>query len=331
MYIIESYPLAVVFCVVTMLAWGSWANTQKLASPGWRFELYYWDYVFGIVLFALVFALTAGSTGNEGRSFLEDLAQADIHFIGSALLGGLLFNVANILLVAAITIAGMSVAFPIGIGLALVIGVIVNYLDAPLGDPVILFGGVGLIVVAMLLNARAYQWLMVSQQKVPAKGLLLAVVAGALMGLFYKYVANAMFPVFTEPESGKLSPYTAVFIFTLGILGSNFLFNVYLMKRPLEGPPLQFKDYRAGSTKDHFMGVIGGLIWCVGMSFSILASDQAGPAISYGLGQGATVVAALWGIFVWREFRDSPKGVHLMLYLMLLVYAVGLSMIVAAR
>ncbi len=331
MYIIESYPLAVVFCVATMLAWGSWANTQKLASPGWRFELYYWDYVFGIVLCALLFALTAGSSGTEGRSFLNDLGQADIRYLGSALWGGVLFNAANILLVAAITIAGMSVAFPVGIGLALVIGVIVNYLDAPLGDPVILFGGVGLIVVAMLLNARAYQRQAASQQKVPAKGLLLAVVAGALMGLFYKYVANAMFPVFTEPEPGKLSPYTAVFIFTLGILGSNFLFNVLLMKKPLEGTPLRFKDYKAGSTKDHLMGIMGGLIWCVGMSFSILASDKAGPAISYGLGQGATVVAALWGIFVWREFKDSPKGVHQMLYLMLLVYAVGLAMIVAAR
>ncbi len=331
MFIIESYPLAVAFCIATMLAWGSWANTQKLASPRWRFELYYWDYVFGIVLFSLLFALSAGSVGSGGRPFLEDLAQAGAPYIGSALWGGVLFNAANILLVAAITIAGMSVAFPVGIGLALVIGVIVNYLDAPLGNPIILFGGVALIVIAMLLNARAYQRLSASQQKIPTKGLLLAVVAGALMGLFYKYVANAMFPVFSEPEAGKLSPYSAVFLFTLGILGSNFLFNTLLMKTPLEGQPLQIKDYFKGNRKDHLMGLLGGVIWCVGMSFSILASDKAGPAISYGLGQGATVVAALWGIFVWKEFREAPKGVHSMLHIMLLVYVAGLTLIVAAR
>jgi glucose uptake protein len=181
-----------------MLAWGSWANTQKLASPGWRFELYYWDYVMGIVLFALIFAISAGSVGSGGRPFLEDLLQAETAYLGSAFWGGVLFNAANILLVAAITIAGMSVAFPVGIGLALVIGVVVNYLDSPLGDPLVLFSGVALIVLAMLLNARAYQRLSASQQKVPAKGLLLAVVAGALMGLFYKYVANSMFPEFAS-------------------------------------------------------------------------------------------------------------------------------------
>jgi len=331
MFIIESYLLAVVFCILTMFAWGSWANTQKLASPAWRFELYYWDYVMGIVLFSLVFALTAGSLGDQGRAFVQDLSQADPSNLGSAFWGGILFNAANILLVAAITIAGMSVAFPVGIGLALVIGVIVNYLDTPLGSPTILFGGVGLIVLAMILNARAYQRLSASQQKVPTKGLFLAVAAGALMGLFYKYVANAISPEFINPIPGKLGPYAAVFVFSLGILCSNFLFNVILMKKPLEGRSLSMGDYLKGSVRDHLMGILGGVIWCIGMSFSILASDQAGPAISYGLGQGATVVAALWGIFVWREFRMAPPGVTRLLYWMLFLYLAGLSLIIAAR
>jgi glucose uptake protein len=251
--------------------------------------------------------------------------------MGSAFWGGIVFNAANILLVAAITIAGMSVAFPVGIGLALVIGVIVNYLDAPLGNPLVLFSGVGLIVVAMLLSAQAYRRISKSREKVPAKGLLLAVLAGALMGLFYKYVANAMFPDFVRPETGKLSPYTAVFIFSLGILVSNLLFNIVLMKNPLEGKPLSISDYLKGSARNHVMGILGGLIWCSGMSFSILASDKAGPAISYGLGQGATVVAACWGIFVWKEFRGASGSVYQMLYLMLLLYAIGLGVIVSAR
>lgn len=331
MFIIETYAIAVLFCVVTMFAWGSWANTQKLAAKDWRFELFYWDYVFGIVLFALLFALSAGNMGQGGRPFLEDLAQGDSGNLWSAFLGGILFNFANILLVAAIALAGMSVAFPVGIGLALVVGVIVNYLDTPLGDSTLLFTGVGLIVLAILLNANAYRRLSAHQKKVPTKGLLLAVVAGLLMGLFYKYVANAMFPNFQEPLPGKLSPYSAVFIFSLGILASNFLFNSFLMRRPFEGAPLAFADYFRGTLKSHGMGVLGGVIWCVGMSFSILASDKAGPAISYGLGQGATVVAALWGIFVWKEFKGAPKGVGGMLNAMLLLYVLGLALIISAR
>ena len=331
MFIIETYTLAVIFCIITMFAWGSWANTQKLAATDWRFELYYWDYVFGIVIFSLLFALTAGSSGEGGRPFFEDLSQASTDNIWSAVLGGILFNAANILLVAAITLAGMSVAFPVGIGLALVIGVIVNYIDSPIGNSTLLFSGVALIVLAILLNANAYRRLSKQQQKVPTKGLALAVVAGLLMGLFYKYVANSMFPDFTNPIPGKLSPYTAVFLFALGILASNFIFNTVLMRKPFEGVPVGFKDYFSGSSKSHIMGILGGIIWCIGMSFSILASDKAGPAISYGLGQGATVVAALWGIFVWKEFKGAPKGVGGMLNAMLLLYIIGLGLIIAAR
>ncbi|MEM9143489.1 MAG: GRP family sugar transporter [Bacteroidota bacterium] len=331
MFSIEAYSLAVLFCVITMFAWGSWANTQKLAASTWRFELYYWDYVFGIVLFSLLFAFTVGSSGQAGRPFLEDIAQGSSGNIGSALLGGILFNLANILLVASISLAGMSVAFPVGIGLALVIGVIVNYLDQPIGNSTMLFGGVALIVLAILLNANAYRKLSAQQQKVPTKGLVLAVVAGLLMGLFYKYVANAMFPDFADPLPGKLSPYTAVFLFALGILASNLIFNTLLMRKPFEGAPVSFSDYFAGSGKSHFMGILGGVIWCIGMSFSILASDKAGPAISYGLGQGATVVAALWGIFVWKEFKGASKGVSGMLNAMLVLYIIGLGLIIASR
>ncbi|MFM1878141.1 MAG: putative sugar permease [Bacteroidota bacterium] len=331
MFVIEQYAIAVLFCILTMLAWGSWANTQKLASPGWRFELYYWDYVFGVLIFALVLALTAGNTGTSGRPFTEDLAQASIENLGLAFLGGVLFNAANILLVAAITLAGMSVAFPVGIGLALVIGVIVNYLESPVGQAGVLFIGVALVAFAIILNAIAYKRLSKVRNKVPGKGLILAILAGGLMGLFYSYVAQSMFPEFTNPLPGKLSPYTAIVVFSLGVLGSNLLFNTLLMRLPLEGNRLVFRDYFKGSVRDHGMGLLGGAIWCLGMSFSILASDKAGPAISYGLGQGATVVAALWGIYIWKEFKGSSNSVHRLLYAMLTLYLLGLSLIVLAR
>ena len=330
MFIIENYSLAVVFTIITMLCWGSWANTQKLASKDWRFETFYWDYVWGILIMSLIFAFTLGSSGNGGRSFLEDFKQADSQNIQSALIGGVIFNAANILLVSAITIAGMSVAFPVGIGLALVIGVIVNYLDNPVGDKTLLFAGVGLIALAILLNANAYRK-MQSNSTVSAKGLILSIAAGILMGYFYKYVSASMFSNFNVPETGKLSPYTAVVIFAVGILISNILFNTYLMFRPFQGKPVSYSDYFKGSSKNHLMGILGGMIWCIGMSFNIIASGKAGAAISYGLGQGATIVAAIWGIYIWKEFKDAPKGTSMILNMMLLCYVIGLGLIIAAR
>ena len=330
MFIIENYPLAVLFCIITMLCWGSWANTQKLAANTWRFELFYWDYVLGILLFSLILAFTLGSTGNGGRAFTTDLAQAGASNIGSALIGGIIFNAANILLGAAIAIAGMAVAFPVGIGLALVIGVVVNYIANPVGNKTLLTAGVLLIVIAILLNAFAYRRMQSAGSKTSTKGLLLALTAGVLMGFFYKYVAAAMFPDFSMPEPGKLSPYTAVVIFSAGILLSNLVFNTLLMKRPFTGAPVSFASYFKGGLRNHIIGILGGSIWCLGMSFSIIASGKAGPAISYGLGQGATIIAALWGIFIWKEFRGAPKGTNTILAATLLFYLIGLGLLVEA-
>lgn len=331
MFIIDSYATAVIFCFVTMLCWGSWANTQKLAASNWRFELFYWDYVIGILLTATLFAFTLGSSGEEGRGFIEDISQASINNIGSALLGGIIFNAANILLGAAISIAGMSVAFPVGIGLALVLGVLVNYADNPVGNSGLLFTGVALIVAAILLNAFAYRRTAASRQGISTKGLLLSLTAGILMGYFYKYVAASMYTDFKIPETGKLSPYTAVFFFAVGIVVSNVLFNTLLMKHPFNGPPVSYRNYFEGHVRNHLMGVLGGIIWCIGMSFNIIASGAAGPAISYGLGQGATVIAAIWGIFIWKEFAQAPKGTGVILGSMILCYLIGLSFIIAAR
>lgn len=329
MYIVSSYSLAVVLCFVTMLCWGSWANTQKLAQKSWRFELFYWDYVIGILLMSLLFSFTLGSTGELGRGFLEDISQADMKNIGNALLGGIIFNAANILVAAAIAIAGMSVAFPVGIGIALVLGVLVNYMAKPQGKAMWLFLGVALVTVAIVFDALAYRKKASQSQKVPTKGIVLSVVGGVMMALFYRFVASSMVTNFEQPEAGLLTPYTAVFIFSVGILISNFIFNTILMKKPFEGVPVSYAHYFSGSMKEHLTGVLGGMIWCVGMTFSIIAAGKAGFAISYGLGQGATLVAASWGVFIWKEFSGS-KGTSGLLTTMFLLFLAGLGMIILA-
>ncbi len=331
MFIVENYSLAIMLCVITMFCWGSWANTTKLTTKEWRFELFYWDYGFGILLATLLLAFTLGSTGIEGRSFIDDISQANSDSVTSAFIGGVIFNAANILLVVAIAIAGMSVAFPVAIGIALVLGVLVNY-DSSQGDPTLIFGGVALITLAIILNARAYQKLQSNlAEKVSKKGLIISIVSGCLMGLFYKYVAGSMVTDFSIPEVGKLTPYTALVIFAVGVVVSSFVFNTIQMKKPFIGVPVSFSDYFKGKTKDHLIGILGGAIWCIGMSLSIIASGKAGPAISYGLGQGATVVAAIWGIYIWKEFDNAPKGTKSLLHIMLLLYIAGLALIILSK
>jgi glucose uptake protein len=248
----------------------------------------------------------------------------------NSFLGGVIFNASNILLVAAMSIAGMAVAFPVGVGIALALGVIINYVATPKGDPVILFSGLVLIVAAIIIDAIAYRKHSSSQQRVSGKGIILSVAAGVLMSLFYRFVASSMVTDFSAPEAGRLTPYSAVFIFAVGVLVSNFLFNYILMKKPIEGAPLTFADYRKGSVGIHLTGILGGIIWNIGMAMSIIAAGKAGFAISYGLGQGATLIAALWGVFIWKEFRGANRQVNFLLLLMFLAYLAGLALLVYA-
>jgi glucose uptake protein len=335
MVIVESYPIAMAMCVITMLCWGSWANTQKLASKEWRFQLFYWDYAIGVLLLSLLLAFTMGSSGSGGRGFLADLQQADGKWLGSAFLGGVIFNLSNILLVAAIDIAGLAVAFPVGVGLALVLGVITTYLSTKVGNAPMLAAGVAAIMVAIILDAMAYKRLASSGQKTPVKGIVISVVAGLLMGWFYSFVAQAMGaidPATKALETGKLSPYTAIVLFSAGLLVSNFLWNSLMMVKPLSGDPVPFADYfTKGNTRLHLIGILGGMIWNVGMSFSIIASTKAGAALSYGLGQGATMIGAFWGVFIWKEFKGAPPGTNKLLAAMFLVYLIGLGVLIASK
>ncbi len=331
MFIVNNYPLAIVFCFITMLCWGSWGNTQKLVGKTWRYELFYWDYVIGVLLLSLIFAFTLGSMGESGRSFLTDLSQAKLGNIGSAFLGGVIFNAANILLSTAIAIAGMSVAFPVGIGLALVLGVIINYLGSQKGDPVFLFLGVGLIAIAIIFNALAYKRASSGNHKASAKGILVSVLAGVLMAFFYRFVARSMdLDNFVNPAEGLLTPYTAVVVFSFGVFISNFIFNTLLMKKPISGEPTNYKAYFRGNFSIHLVGILGGVIWAIGNSLNLMAAGKAGAAISYGLGQGATLVAALWGVFIWKEFKNSPKGTNSLLVLMFILFVAGIGSIIYA-
>ena len=339
MVLIQSYPVAVVMCIITMLCWGSWANTQKLASREWKFQLFYWDYAIGVLLLTLVLAFTMGSMGGDGRGFVADLQQASFTTLQYAFLGGVIFNIANILLVAAIDIAGMAVAFPVGIGIALVQGVVINYNANPEGNPFVLFTGVALVAVAIIIDAMAYKRLQTGAQEGIAKGLILSIVAGVTMGMFYRFVAASMVPNFTSPDAfvnpvnaGYLTPYTALVVFAAGLLISSFVFVTAIMLKPFSGEAVGLFDYfKKGNPRLHLIGIIGGIIWSVGMSFSIIASGSAGPAISYGLGQGATMVAAFWGVFIWKEFKQAPRGTSKMLGAMFACFIVGLALIIAAR
>lgn len=331
MFIVNNYPVAIIFCFITMLCWGSWGNTQKLAGKTWRYELFYWDYVIGLLLLSLIFAFTLGSVGNEGRSFIPDLAQADIKNVGSAFLGGIIFNAANILLATAIAIAGMSVAFPVGIGLALVFGVIINYMGFQKGDPFFLFLGVGLVTLAIILNALAYKNIASDNKKITTKGIVISILAGLLMSFFYRFVAASMdLNNFENPAQGMMTPYTATVVFSLGVFVSNFFFNTVLMKNPIHGEPVNYKTYFKGKLPIHLVGILGGIIWAIGNSFNLIAAGKAGAAISYGLGQGATLVAALWGVFIWKEFKGATKKTNLMLTLMFILFIAGIISIIYA-
>lgn len=339
MFIVNSYLLAVILCFVTMLCWGSWGNTQKLAAKSWRYELFYWDYVIGMVIFSLLLAFTLGSIGSEGRPFCQDLAQADPRNLLWILVGGIIFNASNILLSASTSIAGMSVAFPLGCGLALVLGVINNLRvetsQGALKSNILLLAiGVALVVIAVVLNGvasgkKGESGISKADQR---KGIILALVAGIVMSFFSSFVMRAMdLKDFAHPEVGKVTPYTAMVVFAAGVFISNFLFNTIVMKKPFVGQPVTYKQYfKDGNAKTHLVGILGGCIWCLGTALSYITAGKAGAAVSYALGQGAPMIAAIWGVFIWKEFKGAQKGVYGLLTAMFVFFIAGLALIIVS-
>ncbi len=334
---VDNYAIAVALCVLTMTCWGSWANTQKLAARTWRFELYYWDFVAGLWLLSAVAALTLGSLGSTGRPFWADLKQADAASVLSALSGGAVWNLGNLLLVAAIAVAGMAIGFPIGGGIAWVLGILFNFVlevvggGKPQGRPLILFAGVAVIVAAILLSMQAYGRLAGAVKKPSAKGILLSVGAGVLIAFFYGLIVRGTDPEFVAGGSGRLMPLTAAFFFSTGAFVTTFLFNPVFMRKPVEGPPVSMAQYWKGSLSTHLTGVLGGAIWGLGLTSSFMAVGTAGPAISYALSNAAPVVAMLWGVLVWKEFARAPEGTNRLLRWTFICYLVGLALITYSK
>lgn len=333
MILVHNYGLAVFFFVISMICWGSWANTQKLAAKNWRFELFYWDLTLGLLLMATLSAFTFGSMGTEGRTFMQDLAQADTSSILNAMLGGIVWNIGNLLLVAAIAVAGMSVGFPIGGGIAWILGILVNFILVVLdkgkaeGNVVLLFTGVAVIIAAIYLSMLSFKRLAKEQKRASGKGILLSVAAGLLIAFFYGLVVKSLDNTFVAGGAGKLTPFTGVFFFALGVTISTPIFNSFFMKFPVEGAPVKMSDYFKGSLATHATGVIGGLIWMFGMVVSFMSAGATNPAISYALSNAAPVVAILWGVFIWKEFKGAPKGTNTLLTTMFLLFLLGLVLI----
>jgi len=326
MYQPEAYAIALIFMIGSMLCWGSWANSMKL-TPGWPFQLFYWDYVAGIIIASLLWGLTVGSMGGGQLSFLNNIRSADQSHILFALLGGAVFNVANLLLVAAIEIAGLAVAFPIGIGLALVVGVILNYILSPRGNPLLLFGGVILVALAIIVDAMAYRRRETTRKALGARGIQISLACGILMGSFYPLVTKAV------AGQNSLGPYAVSFFFALGVAICAVPANYFLMRKPITGAaPVSMSDYAKSPRLWHFWGILGGVIWCTGAVLNFVASHAQiiGPAISYAIGQGATMVSAIWGVFVWKEFANAPANARKLIPLMFFFFLIGLAAVALA-
>ena len=322
MFTPQSLGIALLMMITSAICWGSWANTYK-GVKNYRFELFYWDYAVGIFLISLILAFTMGSTAHDSSSFLSNVHSADASNIFYALVGGALFNLANLLLVAAIDMAGLAVAFPVSIGIALVVGVVLSYALQPKGNAGFLALGVACALIAVILDCKAYGSLAVAGRSVSKKSLITCVVSGVLMGLWAPFMAHSM------TRGNTLGPYSAAVFLTLGALLSCFIWNTYFMKHPLVGEPVSFGGFFRAPASGHLLGLLGGFIWGIGTVFNLVAASFTGVAISYAIGQSAPMVAALWGILAWKEFEGSGSRAKVYLTLMFVFY--GLAILLVAR
>ena len=324
MFTPHSFPAALFMMFTSAICWGSWANTYK-GVKNYRFELFYWDYAIGIFLLSLILAFTMGSLHGGPSSFLVNLETASRGNIIYALIGGAIFNLANLLLVAGIDMAGLAVAFPVSIGIALVVGVVLSYVLQPRGNAELLALGVVFAVVAVILDGKSYAALGSGGRVVSRKSIVVCVVSGILMGLWAPFMAHAL------TAGAPLGPYTASVFLTLGALLSCFVFNVYLMHRPLVGEPVKIGGFFRAPVSAHLLGLAGGCIWGVGMVFNLVAANFTGVAISYAIGQSAPMVAALWGVLAWHEFRGAGSKAKTYLSLMFLFYIFAIVSIALAN
>jgi len=324
MFTPPSLTIALLMMITSAICWGSWANTYK-GVKNYRFELFYWDYAIGIFLISLILAFTMGSSGHDSNSFLNNVQAADTSNIVSTLVGGALFNLANLLLVAAIDMAGLAVAFPVSIGIALVVGVVLNYIIQPKGNGMFLALGVACAFIAVVLDGKAYGSLASSGRSVSKKSIVTCIVSGVLMGLW------SPFTTYGTTRGNALTPYSSVVFLTLGALVSCFVWNLYFMKKPLAGEPVGFGGFFTAPASGHLLGLLGGVIWGTGTVFNVVAGKATTFAISYAIGQSAPMVAALWGVLAWKEFAGSGKSAKLYLALMFVFYGLAILLVAHAN
>jgi glucose uptake protein len=309
--------------ITSAVCWGSWANTYK-GVKGYRFELFYWDYAIGIFLISLLLAFTMGSTG-DASSFLNNVHAADSSNIISTLIGGAIFNLANLLLVAAIDMAGLAVAFPVSIGIALVVGTVLSYILQPKGNMLFLMTGVACALIAVILDGKAYGNLAATGRSVSSKSIVTCIISGVLMGLWNPFVA------YGATRGNALSPYSSVVFLTLGALLSCFIWNLYFMKHPLVGEPVSFSGFFRGPISGHLLGLFGGCIWGLGTMFNVVAGKVTSYAIAYAIGQSAPMVAALWGILAWKEFAGADGKAKAYLAFMFVFYGLAILLVAHAN
>jgi glucose uptake protein len=326
MFTPPNLTVALLMMITSAVCWGSWANTYK-GVRNYRFELFYWDYAIGIFLISLVLALTMGNTGHNAGSFVNNAQTADTSNIISTLVGGAIFNLANLLLVAAIDMAGLAVAFPVSIGIALVVGTVLSYVLQPKGNLLFLMSGVACALIAVILDGKAYGSLASADRSVSRKSIVTCIVSGVLMGLWNPFVA------YGATRGNSLTPYSSVVFLTLGALLSCFVWNVYFMRKPLVGEPVGFGGFFSAPPSGHLLGLLGGCIWGVGTMFNVVAgaSPLVGFARSYAIGQSAPMVAAVWGVFVWKEFSGSNARAKMFLGLMFVFYILAILLVARAN
>lgn len=325
MFTPPNLTIALLMTIASAICWGSWANTYK-GVKNYRFELFYWDYAIGIFLISLVLAFTMGSTGHDASSFVNNVQAADGKNILSTMIGGAIFNLANLLLVAAIDMAGLAVALPVSIGIALVVGTVLNYILQPKGNLLFLALGVACALVAVVLDGKAFGSLP-GGHTASRRSIMICIVSGVLMGLW------SPFTTYGTTRGNALSPYSSVVFLTFGALLSCFVWNIYFMKKPLAGEPVGFGGFFTAPASGHLLGLLGGILWGIGTVFNVVAgkSESMSFATSYAIGQSAPMVGALWGVFVWNEFSGASSRGKAFLSLMFVFYALAILLVAKAN
>jgi len=338
----QTHAIALLLMIASVLCWGLWANTLKMGGK-WRYELYYFDFAFGLGLAALIYGLTVGNLGFDGFSLQDDLMHAGKRQWLYAFGAGVLFNFANELLAGAISVAGMATAFPVGIGLALVMGALLNQVSRPGGSAALLVMGCALVLGAVALSGGSYATMMAlrreeqaragktkdTRRRLSLKGVFLALVSGLFMGTYFPLVQKAQ-----DPDVG-LGPYSTVVVMAVGVVLSTCVFNMFFLNLPVEGQPIEIWDYFKTKPKTHLLGILGGALWATGAVANFVASAapaeaQISPNVGYAAAQGSALLAALCGLLLWKEFKGADIRVKLMTFLVFLFYVGGLALILIA-